>query len=95
MECQVFPICDGGCIKKRLAGRHHPQSGIDFCSPYKEGLEMYLAAYVETYHKLEICNIILGNAVTASMKKGYRLVDPNSSVHEGEQCLDSAEAHAG
>jgi len=79
MGCQVFPICGGGCVKKRLTGQHNPESGIYFCSPYKDGLEAYLAAYVDTYHKREICNIILGNAKAVPMKKGYRLIDPGQS----------------
>ena len=84
MGCQVFPICDGGYVKKRIAVRRHAHSGIDFCSPYKEGLEAYLAAYVDIYHKREICNFILGNAVTTQMDKGFRLIDPHSSLNDDE-----------
>lgn len=90
-ECQVFPICDGGCVKKRIAGRHHAPSGIDFCSPYKEGLEAYLAAYVDIYHKREICNIILGNAVTTLTDKGFRLIDPLSSLSDDEPWRSSVD----
>ena len=85
MGCQVFPICGGGCVKKRLADQHNPGSGIYFCSPYNEGLETYLSAYVDTYHKREICNIILGDAKAVPMENGYRLIDPGQSGHDVER----------
>lgn len=76
LECRVFPICGGGCVKKRLEAQQDADSGIDFCSPYKESLEVYLAASIDIYHKREICDIIFGRTDWLTMDKGYRLIDP-------------------
>ncbi|MEI7788888.1 MAG: SPASM domain-containing protein [Chlorobiaceae bacterium] len=76
LECRVFPICGGGCVKKRLEAQQDAESGIDLCSPYKESLEVYLAASIDIYHKREICDIIFGHTDWPTMDKGYRLIDP-------------------
>ena len=76
MECKVFPVCGGGCVKRRMKVQQFGESGIEYCSPLKESLEKYLDAYVDKWHTKQICRAVLGKGSPPSMEKGYRMVQP-------------------
>jgi len=76
MECKVFPVCGGGCVKRRMKVQQFGEGGLEYCSPLKESLEKYLDAYVDKWHTKQICRAVLGKGRPPSMEKGYRMVQP-------------------
>jgi uncharacterized protein len=82
LECNVFPICGGGCVNKRLRSQQFVEPGLEYCSPFKESLRKYLEAYLETWQTKQICSAILGTGKAPSMEKGYCMVQPEKSRAE-------------
>jgi uncharacterized protein len=76
VECAVFPICGGGCVRKRLHSEQFGEEGFEYCSDFKESLQQYLEAYLDAWQKKEVCEMMLGMNSIPSMKKGYRMVQP-------------------
>ncbi len=76
MACSIFPICGGGCVNKRLRSQQLGERGLNYCSPFRESLQIYLEAYLETWRTRQICHAILGTVATPGMEKGYRMVQP-------------------
>ena len=89
MECKAFPICGGGCVNKRMRAKQFGEGGHEFCSPLKESLELYLDAYMDTWHTSQICNAVLGKGKMPSMEKGYRMVQPERKAETAKNPLES------
>ena len=82
LECDVFPICGGGCVNKRLRSQQLGEEGLQYCSPFKESLQKYLEAYLDTRQTKQICSAVLGTGTAPSMEKGYRMVQPKKKQAE-------------
>ncbi len=90
LECNVFPICGGGCVNKRLRLQQFGEEGLEHCSPFRESLQEYLEAYLNTRHTKQICNAVLGTGTTPSMEKGYRMLQPEKSrAEQGKNPLEN------
>jgi uncharacterized protein len=82
IECTVFPICGGGCVRKRLLSQQFGEIGIEYCSLFKESLQSYLEAYLDALHTKEICAAVLGISTSPSKAKGYSIVHPDITQEE-------------
>ncbi len=58
-ECEVLPICGGGCANTRLRMKYSGETGLDRCSPYKKNLVAYLEAWIDDLRTKEICAALL------------------------------------
>ncbi len=76
LECNVLPICGGGCANRRLRAKHFHEEGLEFCSLYKDNLVTYLIEYYDVLLTKELCSDVLNPNVTETNKKGYRMVHP-------------------
>ena len=75
-DCDVLPICGGGCANKRLRARHYGEEGLTLCSPYKEHLTAYLEEYYDTFLGREIRAAVLMPGPETNDDRGYRDVSP-------------------
>ncbi|MEI8185832.1 MAG: radical SAM protein [Chlorobiaceae bacterium] len=75
-ECNVLPICGGGCANKRMRAKQFGEKGLEFCSPYKDNLTTFLEAYIDTFRSREICEAVLSPKSARANELGYRLISP-------------------
>lgn len=73
-ECNVFPICGGGCAHKRLI-KQAAQREIDYCSPYKNNLLKHLETYIDIYYSRKVAEDLL-NLGSCKKVKGYEIISP-------------------
>jgi uncharacterized protein len=75
-ECNVLPICGGGCANKRLRRKLFGEEGVEFCSPYRTKLISCLEAYIDTFRRSAICNALLTPGIVTEKLQGYRMISP-------------------
>ncbi len=75
-ECNVLPICGGGCANKRMRTKQFGEKGVEFCSPYKDNLTVFLKKYIEIFRKREVCEAVLNPKSGHANKPGYRTISP-------------------
>ncbi len=76
LECNVLPICGGGCANKRLRSKQFGEKGIEFCSPYKENLTSFLEEYIDAFRSKEICASVLNPGMQRESRKGFWDISP-------------------
>ncbi len=76
LKCDVLPICGGGCANKRLRAKQFGEKGLEFCSPYKEHLIIYLESYIDYFRSMEICEALLTQGVEKHDSQGFRVISP-------------------
>lgn len=74
-QCNVLPICGGGCANKRLRSKFGKEK-IEFCSPYKKNLLIFLETYIDAFRSQEICASVLNQGHKKMNHLGYRLISP-------------------
>lgn len=74
IECNVFPICGGGCANRRLRAKHFNEDGLKYCSLYKENIVKYLMEYYDAFLTKEMCAQVLSIESEPWNKKGYRVI---------------------
>lgn len=75
-ECNVLPICGGGCANKRLRTKQFGEAGLEFCSSYKDNLTTYLEAYIDACRSKEICVSVLSPGIQPNIKLEFRDITP-------------------
>lgn len=83
IECKIFPICGGGCVKMRMQKQQFGVGNIEYCSPLKDSLERQLDLYMDSWHSNQIRNAVLGKEIAPSMENGYRMVQPREKKGGG------------
>ena len=76
LKCDVLPICGGGCANKRLRAKQFGEKGLEFCSPYKEHLIIYLESYIDYLRSMEICEALLTQVPEKHESQGFRVISP-------------------
>ena len=79
-ECDVLPICSGGCPNKRLRALQFGEQGVEFCSPYRDRLEAYLEAYYDALLTREMCAAVLAPGPQTKDERGWRVVSPDPAT---------------
>lgn len=75
-ECNVLPICGGGCANKRLRAKQFGEVGLEFCSSYRDNLTTFLDAYIDVFRSKEICEAVLNPKSGRANEQGYRIISP-------------------
>ncbi len=75
-DCDVLPICGGGCANMRLRTKQFGEKGLEFCSPYLESLIPCLEAYYDNFRSKEISAALLRPGGEKHEYIGYRVVSP-------------------
>ena len=81
-ECNVLPICGGGCANKRLRAKQFNEGGLEFCSSYKDNLTTYLEAYIDAFWSKEICAAVLNPGIQSDNKPEFRDITPKKKKQE-------------
>ena len=76
-ECNVLPICGGGCANKWLRAKQFGEEGLEFCSSYKDNLTTFLETYIDTLRSKEICEAVLNPKSGCVNAEGYRDISPS------------------
>ncbi len=76
LECEVLPICGGGCPNRRLRAKQFNEKGLEFCSVYKSNLIRCLEEYYDEILTSKICNDLLNPAPQKSNDLGYQMLQP-------------------
>jgi uncharacterized protein len=79
LECEVLPICGGGCANKRLRAKQFSEKGLEFCSAYKDNLTIYLEAYIDYFRSMEITKALLRQSDEKQNHKGFRVISPEKN----------------
>jgi uncharacterized protein len=81
-ECNVLPICGGGCANKRLRAKQFGEDGLEFCSSYKNNLTTYLEAYIDALRSKKICAAVLSPGIQSDNKPEFRDITPEKKSLE-------------
>jgi uncharacterized protein len=79
-ECDVLPICSGGCAHKRLRSKHFGEDGLEFCSPYRDRLVACLEAYIDLFRSKEICAAVLRAGRRTQRGPSYRVISSTNAA---------------
>jgi uncharacterized protein len=74
--CTILPVCGGSCANKRMRAKFCGETGLEYCSPYKDHLTGFLDAYIRTIRTKELCEEYIDPAKKAGAFDGFRIIAP-------------------
>ncbi|UUX93147.1 radical SAM/SPASM domain-containing protein [Methanoplanus endosymbiosus] len=75
-DCEMLPICGGGCANKRLRAKEFGEEGPEYCTACKNHLNEHLEAYIRTFTTKELCKDLFDTKKEKKPDPGYRIISP-------------------